>query len=152
MVMDFTVFQLQQQPCSSPFPSSYPLPKKCLVFNWDSWSQPVTDFHLFLVFSAQRTEQLNTAINLISGSQEKKLKSSIIMLMNWITHKPGQQPAWETGEISHLISSALTEIPEKGGPSEAASPSPPSIWTRIPQSQLKPSSCPNAQQKDRTQI
>lgn len=74
MVTDFTVSQLQQHPCSSPFPSSYPLPKKCLVFNWDSWSQPVSDFHLFLVFPAQRTEQLNTAINLISGSQEKKIK------------------------------------------------------------------------------
>lgn len=44
------------------------------------------------------------------------------MLMNWITHKPGQQPAQETGEIGHLISFALTETPEKGGPGEAASP------------------------------
>lgn len=43
------------------------------------------------------------------------------MLMNWITHKPGQQPGWETGEIGHLISSALTEMPEKGGPSKPAS-------------------------------
>lgn len=65
------------------------------------------------------------------------------MLMNWITHKPGQQPAWETGEIGHLISSALTEMPEKEGPSK---PAPPSSWSRgfciwemIHWSQLKPS-------------
>lgn len=78
------------------------------------------------------------------------------MVMNWITHKSGRQPAWETGEIGHLISSALTEMPEKGGPNK---PAPPSSWSRgfciwemIHWSQLKPSFFPITQQKDSKQL
>lgn len=60
-------------------------------------------------------------LQLTKYQEARKKKSSSIMLMSYITHKPGQQPAWETGEIGHLIS-ALAEMPEKGGPREAASP------------------------------
>lgn len=75
------------------------------------------------------------------------------MLMNWITHKTGQQPAWETGEIGPLISSALTKMLENEGPSKAALPPALSwgfcIWETIYWSQLKPSSF---QQQDRKQL
>lgn len=78
------------------------------------------------------------------------------MVMNWITHKSGRQPAWETGEIGHLISSALTEMPEKGGPSKPAPPSSWSkgfcIWEMIHWSQLKPSFFPITQEKDSKQL
>lgn len=78
------------------------------------------------------------------------------MLVNRITHKAGQQPAWETGEIGHLISSASAKMPEKGGPREAASPPAPSRGFGVRETthrrQLKPSSVPTARQKDRKQL